>query len=254
MDIGVIGTGIIASAVVTGFCEKAPGHKFHLSPRNAEKAAALAEKYPEAEVRASNQDVLDRSEMVFISLLFKDFYGALKELKFRADHKVVNMSAGFRPEDIKKVIGETALLAHAVPLPFIRRGIGPIAIYPGSDEVRKLFGPLGDVVAAESIEDVEIFQAVTSLMSAYNALLHEVSLFSERNGIGHNASVQYLCSLFSALCTQANVPDADLYALSREMTPGGYNEQALTELLGNGAIEAWGKALDRLLKRLRGEG
>ena len=46
MKIGVIGVGVIASAMVTGFCDWECEHEFILSPRNAEKSAALAAKSP----------------------------------------------------------------------------------------------------------------------------------------------------------------------------------------------------------------
>ena len=64
MKIGVIGTGVIASAMVTGFCDWECEHEFVLSPRNAEKSAALAAKYPNVTVAKDNQDVLDNCETV----------------------------------------------------------------------------------------------------------------------------------------------------------------------------------------------
>jgi len=92
MRIGIIGTGIIASAIVTGFCTKKIGHLFFLSPRNAEKAAALAAEFPEVKVCASNQEVIDNSDWVFICLR-KNGFGALNEIKFRRNQKVINMAA-----------------------------------------------------------------------------------------------------------------------------------------------------------------
>ena len=73
MKIGIIGTGTIASAIVTGFCTHKTGHEFFLSPRGAEKAAVLAAKFSEAKVCTSNQEVIDNAEWVFITLqsLFK---------------------------------------------------------------------------------------------------------------------------------------------------------------------------------------
>jgi pyrroline-5-carboxylate reductase len=47
MKIGILGTGIIGSAIVTGFCGKKTGYRFFLSPRNAQKAAALADEFPD---------------------------------------------------------------------------------------------------------------------------------------------------------------------------------------------------------------
>jgi len=250
MKIGIIGTGIIASAVVTGFCKKQTGHEFFLSPRNAEKAASLAGMFSEVTVCKSNQDVIDKSDWVFICLLKKDF-PVLNDLRFNENQKVINISAEMKLTDLREIIGNTAMLAHVVPLPFISEGYGPILVYPEITEAGKLFEPVGDIYYADSQSDVQILQIVTGLMSAYNMLLNEIVTFSDERGIDHDVSVKYLCSLFNALCTRAsNMEKCDLIELAHEMTPGGYNEQAMKELTGNDSIKAWRTALDNLLARL----
>ena len=250
MNIGIIGTGIIASAVVKGFCIKETGHPFYLSPRNAQKAAALAEEFDNVIVCTSNQEVIDKSDWIFICLHKKDF-GALKELKYRKKLRVINMSAEMKLPDLKNMVGETTLLAHVIPLPFIAEGFGPLLVYPEIAEVGELFEPVSTVHYANSQKDVHTLQIVTGLMSAYNMLLNEIVKFSDEQGLEHDVSVKFLCSLFSSLCKRAaNIPDCDLIELANEMTPGGYNEQAMKELKGNGAIDAWRTALDRLLLRL----
>ena len=250
MKIGILGTGIIASAIVTGFCVKKSGHVFFLSPRNAEKAAALADRFSEVKVCASNQEVVDAADWVFSCLHKKDF-DALTGLKFRREQKVVNISAEMKLPDLKKIIGETAVLAHVIPLPFIKAGFGPLLVYPEIAEAGELFAPVSDVFFVDRQEDVRTLQIITGLMSPYNMLLHEIVKFSDDQGLGHDVSVKFLCSLFGALGKRAaGIPDCDLTELACEMTPGGYNEQAMKELLGNGAIKAWRNSLDRLLERL----
>jgi hypothetical protein len=83
-------------------------------------------------------------------------------------------------------------------------------------------------------------------------LLNEIVMFSDEQGVEHDVSVKFLCSLFGALCTRAaNIDNCDLIELAHEMTPGGYNEQAMKELVDNGSIKAWRTALDKLHERLR---
>ena len=251
MKIGIIGTGGIASAVVTGFCLKGTGHEFFLSPRNAARAAALASEFAGVNICASNQEVVDSAQWVFICLHKKDF-SALDELKFRENHKVANMSAEMRLPSLREIIGETAVLAHVIPLPFIAQGIGPLLVFPEVCEVGDLFAPVSDVHYAHNQKDVHTLQIVTGMMSAYNMLLNEVVGFSDDQGIHHDVSVKYACSLFSALCQSASgIRDCDLVELAHEMTPGGYNEQAMNELMSNGAIGAWRTSLDSLLHRLQ---
>jgi len=250
MKIGVIGTGIIASAVVTGFCKKKTGHEIFLSPRNAMRAKALADEFSEVKVCASNQDVLDNAQWIFICLHKKDF-DALKELKYRENHRIINMSAEMRLPDLREITGETEILAHVIPLPFIAEGFGPLLVYPEDRQVGDLFEPISDVHYAKSQKDVHTLQIITGMMSPYNMLLNELVKYPDGRGIAHDESVKFVHSLLSSLSRRAaETPDCDLIELAHEMTPGGYNEQSMNELMDNGAIRAWRAALDNLTSRL----
>lgn len=251
MKIGILGTGTIASAIVTGFCAKKTGNEFFLSPRNAEKAAALAAKFPtEVKVCDSNQAVLDNADWIFVTLQ-KPGFDALNALKFRHDHKVVNMATEMQLPALKAITGETALLAHAVPLPMIVGGHGPLLVYPETPEIGKLFSAISDVLYLQNPAEVRPLQLLTCIMSPYYMLLHEIAKFSDDHGVKHELSVKFLHSLFSALGRRAaESRHCDLVELAHDMTPGGYNEQSMNELAGNGAIAAWRTALDRLLERL----
>jgi len=250
MKIGVIGTGIIASAVVTGFCTKKTGHEIFLSPRSADRAQTLAAKFSEVRVCGSNQEVLDNAQWIFICLHKKDF-NALKELSYRNDHKIINMSAEMRLTDLQEITGKTELLAHVIPLPFIAEGFGPLLVYPENKQVGELFKPISDVYYASNQKDVHTLQIITGMMSPYNMLLNEFVKYSTERGIAHDDSVKFVHSLLSSLSRRAaETPNCDLIGLAHEMTPGGYNEQAMTELMENGAINAWKTALENLTNRL----
>ena len=66
---GFIGVGTINAAVVQGLCTcDTPPKAVVLSPRNAEKAAALAASFPDrVRVAESNQAVLDAADWVFVA-------------------------------------------------------------------------------------------------------------------------------------------------------------------------------------------
>jgi pyrroline-5-carboxylate reductase len=198
MKIGIIGTGTIASAIVTGFCTQKAGHEFFLSPRGADKAAELAAKFSEAKVCTSNQEVLSRAEWIFITLK-KNNFDALNELKFRKDHKVLNVATEMRLSNLKDITGETALLAHVVPLPMIVRGFGPLLVYPEILEVGELFAPVSDVLYLKNLDDIRSLQLLTCIMSPYYMLLNELAKFSDEQGVEHDLSVKFVHSLLSAL-------------------------------------------------------
>ena len=251
MKIGIIGTGTIASAIVTGFCTQKTGYSFFLSPRGAEKAKALAEKFSEVSVCASNQEVLDNADWIFITVQ-KSAFSALDELTFKKEHKVINMATEMPLDRLKEITGETALLAHVVPLPMIVGGFGPLLIYPELPEVGQLFAPVSDAFYMKEISDARTLQLLTCIMSPYYMLLEEIVKFTSDQGVEHELAVKFTHSLFSALSRRAaeDAPHYDLVELAHDMTPGGYNEQSMNELMENGAIKAWRTSLDRLLERL----
>ena len=89
--IGFIGVGTMNSAIVRGLCTlPAPPERLVLSPRNAEKAAALAAEFPSlVSVAATNQAVVDAADVVFVGTLPAATEEVLRALKFRASQTVV---------------------------------------------------------------------------------------------------------------------------------------------------------------------
>src|ERR687895_1003561 len=61
-DVGIVGVGVIAEAIVTGLGEgEGTPTAIHLSPRSVGRASRLATRYPSVHVADSNQTVLVRA-------------------------------------------------------------------------------------------------------------------------------------------------------------------------------------------------
>lgn len=251
--IGFIGTGTIASAIVTGFCtDNTINHNIYLSPRNEKKATQLANKFTNVKVASSNQEVLDKSEWVVLSIVPELGEEIIKPLSFRADHRVINLMSDIKLPEIANWIGETCTLVHMVPLPFISRRIGPIVVYPKNRDVANLFRPLGEIIEVDQIEKVEALAAITGLMSSYYKLISEVIKWGVKHGLSQNEATNYTISFFEALMSQIKGIDyKELNILAEEMTPGGLNEMALNSIYDNNGFELWTEALDIILSRLR---
>ena len=72
--LGFIGTGTLTSALVTGFCARAPETPYPivLSPRSRDNATRLKEAWPDRiTVAESMQEVVDRSDWVMLAVLPK---------------------------------------------------------------------------------------------------------------------------------------------------------------------------------------
>lgn len=253
VNIGFIGTGVISSALVTGFCSGNDlHHRIYLSPRNAERAAELARKFGNVTVASSNQEVLDRSEWVVLAVVPKYGEEILHSLSFSKDHRVINLMSDRKLTEISSWIGKTRTLVHMVPLSFVAKRIGPIAIYPNDKDVADLFAPLGEIVGVEDVKRIEALASITGLMSSYYTLMREIVKWGEREGLTRKEATDYTAAFFEALSFQVRHSEGDeLTRLADEMTPGGLNEMALLAIKEQGGFEPWIKALDPIIARLR---
>lgn len=253
MVIGIIGVGNIASSIVTGLCScKERNLKIILSPRNAEKAEKLAEKYTNVEIASSNQGVADKADCVIISLVPKFAEEIIRNIKFRENQCVISLMTDHKLSDIREWIGKTKVLDRVVPLPFISEKIGPIVIYPGSKEVRELFSPLGEIIEAGNEDILEVFIAITAVMSSYYMLVSRIAGWGENEGIDRDQSVDYTVSFFEALMHMAkNADKGNIEGLAMEMTPGGLNELVLTFIEKHEGFEMWTSALNAVLDRIK---
>lgn len=253
-DIGVIGTGTIATALVTGFCQGEDlEHRIHLSPRNARRAAELAARFPNVTVARSNQEVIDRSEWVVVAVLPQVGEQVLRPLSFRADHRVINVMAGRTLPEIASWIGPTRTLVHLVPISFVARRIGPLAMYPYDPAAEALLTPLGNLVVVSASEKMQVLQTITSLIASYYNLLRGIVEWGQGYGLERDDVLAYTAAFFEALSSQARLGGAaGLEGLAEEMTPGGFNEMVLRLIQDNRGVAAWIDALEPALTRLRG--
>lgn len=255
MKIGILGTGVIASSLVTGFCtspEASGKHHFFLSPRNSEKAAKLKALYPDqVSVCQRNQEVIDSSDWVFLTLLPRHAEDVLSGLSFRPEQKILNIMSDFFIDKVAALTGPVAKIERMVPLPFAAMHIGPIAYFPEDEEIREMFSPLGKTIAVGKESELSIISGLTGIMSAYYMLLHETTKFGMEQGLSQRTSIDYMTEFFEALDVKARArEDGDLYDLAYEMTPGGLNEMALKSLLEDNAFKPWTDALGKVMDRL----
>ncbi|MCD8356034.1 MAG: NAD(P)-binding domain-containing protein [Clostridia bacterium] len=257
IQIGVLGTGQISSALVSGFCTHAVSAQklhFYLSPRNQEKAAALESAYPaQVTVCASNQEVLDRADdWVILALLPRNAEEILTPLTFRKQQKIVSLISDHALEAVTDWTGPVERAIRMVPLPFVQLHIGPIACYPPDGEIRELFQPLGQLIELENEDVLNTVLTLTALMSPFYLLIHEAARWGKAHGLSDRAAVDYMTSFFEALSVMArNAPDnAAVATLCYDTTSGGLNEMAYRSIRENGGYQIWMEALDAVMERL----
>ena len=254
-NIGIIGVGTIASALIRGFCTdpaSAADMHFYLSPRGAARAAQLAADYPEQiTVCASNQEAVDLADWVFLTVLPRQGEEVLTQLKFTPEKKVLTIMSDHPVERVASWIGPTAKLVRMVPLPFAAMHIGPIAVYPADAEIREMFSPLGQIIELNRLSDLSIVSGLTGIMSAYYQLICDTTKWGAEQGLPAEVSLAYMSAFFEALSVKAGKAEGgDVQALALEMTPGGLNEMAWKYLSAQGNFSEWCTALDQIMDRL----
>ena len=85
MNLGFIGTGKIASSVITGICtSKISYKKIIISPRNTKIAKGLKAKFKKITISKTYQQIVDQSDWVFLSVTPSVGEKIIKNLKFKS--------------------------------------------------------------------------------------------------------------------------------------------------------------------------
>lgn len=256
IQLGILGTGQISSSLVRGFCtdpDSADRLHFYLSPRNREKAAALAAEYPQlVTICADNQEVLNRADWIILALLPPQAEEILTPLTFRPEQKIVSLISDHLIEEIVGWTGPVSKAVRMVPLPFAQLHIGPIAYCPCDPEIQELFHPLGQLIALDSEQTLNTVLTLTSLMSPFYLLIYRTAEWGKSHGLSDRAAVDYMASFFGALSVMAQqAPDSEAVAeLCYDTTAGGLNESAYRQIDSRGGYDLWTEAMDHVWKRL----
>jgi pyrroline-5-carboxylate reductase len=255
-DLGIVGVGAIAEAIITGLCEgEDTPASIHLSPRSAVRASRLAARYPSVDVVDGNQTVLDRADVVLLCLRPQDAPAALSDLAFRAQQAVVSVMAGVPTDALRPRVAPAEVVGRAIPLPAVATRTGLTAIHPRHPLVRAIFEPLGGVIAVDDERAFDALSASTATIAAHLAYLDTIGRWLADRGIPQTDATRYLAAVFGSLSGSlvGSQPD-DFRTLADEYaTAGGTNEQFLAALRRAGTFDVVDRALDDVARRLHGE-
>lgn len=254
MKLGFVGAGAITTAIVTGLNASDSGTDTILvSPRNADVAAALAAKFSNVTVAASNQAVLDGSDVAIIAVRPQVANEVLSALKFRPDHHVISLMAIIPLDKVAALVAPARKIVRAIPLPFVADRCGPTPIYPPDPVATALFNRLGTVIEANSADQFSAFSAATATMAPYYSFADEIAGWLAGREVPAGDARRYVATIFQGLANiAASRPEQSFGELAGDFaTRGGINEQAVAHLKDAGALAALSGALDGVLKRLK---
>lgn len=255
MNIGIIGTGAIAEAVIIGLCTKEePPESILLSPRNEQRAIRLAKKFVNVSIAADNQAVLDGSNLIFLAVRPQVVEEVCEKLNFKEHQPVLSFISGISIGKLEALLEPTTQIVRMIPLPAISRHEGPILMSPPSPEIAELFQGTGSLIQVEQEEQLEILCSVTGLMAPYFGLLDQCVDWLSKNGIDESRAFDFVGALYECLGhTPRDSTEKDFGKVAKEhATPEGFNEHAFRELSRIGWYEDVSDVLDLLKKRLDG--
>ena len=253
MNLGFIGTGNIVSDTITGICKsKISFKKIIISPRNKQKALKLKKKFKKVIVAKNNQEVVDKSDWLFLGLLPEVGEKILPKLKFKNKQVVVSFISTINYSQLKKFVKKKLKIVRAIPMPPIRLGKGPVAIFPPDKKVKSFFDKIGTTIEIKNEKLSNNFWAISGTMASFYELLKILSDWLVKKRIKRIQSQKYITSLYSALAALAaansNKPLDNFVAESQ--TPGGLNWQGVNELRKSGYFKSLEKSVNNILKRV----
>tara|TARA_B100001027_G_C16229475_1_gene313855 strand:- start:288 stop:1046 length:759 start_codon:yes stop_codon:yes gene_type:complete len=252
MNLGFIGTGNIVSDVIIGISKsKIKYNKIIISPRNKKKALYLKKYFKRIIIAKDNQEVINKANWVFLGILPKVGETILPKLKFKRNQIIVSFMSTINYPKLKKLINTKSSIIRAIPMPPIRLGKGPIAIYPANKKVKSFFDKIGTTIEIKNEKLLKNFWAISGTMASFYELLNVLSKWLMRKKTNKIDSQKYVTLLYSALAELAliNSPKP-LKNLVREQTPGGLNWQGVNELKKTGYYRLLEKSLKKIYKRL----
>ena len=252
MNIGFIGVGNIVSDVIAGICKsKISYKKIIISPRNKKKAQQLKRQFKKVVIAKSNQLVIDNSNWVFLGVLPKVGDQILPKLKFKKNQIVVSFMSTTNYLRLKKLIKTKLIIIRAIPMPPIRLGKGPVAIFPPNKKVKSFFDKIGETIEIKNEKLSKNFWAISGTMASFYELLNFLSNWLIRKKTNKLDAQKYVTSLYSALAELALLNSSKpLKNLVNEQTPGGLNWQGVNELRKSGYYRLLEKSLKKIYKRL----
>ena len=254
MRLGFIGTGKIASSVITGVCtSKISFQKILISRRNKNIAQKLKKRFRKVYIAKNNQEIVDKCNWIFLAVTPKVGKKILPKLKFRSNQKVISFIATINLTQLKKTIGKRIKIVRAIPLPPISIKKGPVPICPPDKQVKRFFDKIGTTVEIKNEKTSKNFWATSGLMAPFYELLKVLTDWLVKRGVKRNEAQKYITSLFAALSIDSvnNSIKHLKYLVADSQTPRGLNEQAVKELRRVGFYKSLEKSLNNILKRLK---
>lgn len=254
MKLGFVGVGKIATSVIEGiFKAKINFKEIILSPKNRKNSKFLQNKFKKIKIAKNNQEVLDKSNWVVLSVTPKIGKQILKNLKFKKNHIILNFMSTIHNSELKKIIFPAKQIFKIAPLPMIKYNLGPIIIYPKNKIIENFFSRLGKVIATNNEKENKKLWVMTSFMATYLEIFNTAHKWFVKKGVNQNKSKEYINHLFKALNNELlKNSNYSIDKIIKEFqTKGGINEELLKRVKKSGIFKNLDKGFNKIYNRVK---
>lgn len=226
-----------------------------LSPRNATVAAQLRGEFRAVRVGGSNQDVLDGSDLILLTLRPQTATQIISELSFRADHRIVSAIAALTRQRLLELVAPARTVVKSIPLPTVAQRRGITALYPSDPEVNGLFDSLGSALPVNEESQFSAMSTATAVVASYAALADITTSWLSAHGLEGLEARNYVNALLAGIVDAADHSTESFAQIAEShATKGGLNEQLRVFLEEKGLFASLSDGLDRVMDRVTGRG
>ena len=249
MNLGIIGVGHLAKSILKGLLRaRHATEDIVLSPRGEGESMAETHGF---RLASDNADLVDRCDIVLLSVRPVDAANAIRDLPWRSDQLLMSACAGV-PKATLEDAAPLAQIIRIMPITAAEQGASPTLVYPLVPEIQPFLDAIGSTIALESEAQFEIGTVSAAVYGWAQALIRTGAVWNAQSGLDPSVARQLAARTFVAAglmqTDESQTMDATLASLC---TPGGITEAGLHSLEQAGTPEAWEKACALVLRRLR---
>ena len=249
MNVGFIGTGEIAEALIEGITGQ--GHKIYVSNRSNLRSKRLSKEYTDV-IACENDEVCSSSDIIFICLMASVARAILPKINFRGDHQIISVMAHINRDELISYCLPAKNICITIPLPFVAKGGCPLPVYPHSDALKFLYGANNSIIVLESPDHIAPHFVISAMLSPVFSLFDLASKWLGSKTGNDLQSEIYLTHLFKGYLDF--MPDSEherfTAALHSLSTEGGLNSTLKAHMQEKGTYSALSDGLALLEKRL----
>lgn len=252
--LGFIGVGRFASYTIAALRRNGFEGPVFLSPRNAKIAAELARNH-KCEVQQSNEAVLDKAEIVVLSVPPQHVHSALEGLIFRESHLLVSAAAGVPLADLQRLSNAPGNIVRIMPVSCIEAGDGIVPLYPYLESAASFWQQAGTVVTFEDEKGFNLSTVASCMNGYFYALMEEMVRWMEEKGLPTETARDLIVHNIRGATAYASQEKGrslkDIY--SAIATDGTYTLTGLEKVRAENGIKPWTDSFEAIYQRMIGE-